>query len=432
MSVQIFSEHPKAKYWIHEKNNVDLNSIRVKDRCKYWFNCIDCGHDFDIAINKIVYRNQWCSFCVNKRLCIDNNCKICFDKSFASHPMAIYWSDKNINNDGNKLTPRMITNKTHNKYYFNCPCGHEIYKGINNVKKNKLGCEYCGKNMTLCDNENCKFCFDKSFASVLQSKYWGKNNDKTPRQVPKGSEFKFFFDCQCGHTFKKELYGFKQVKPEFTGCEYCSRKELCDAKDCKVCFEKSFASHKDVDCFSYKNIVKPRSLFKSANYKFIFNCKKCKKEYTTSLNHFTGRGDRCPLCKNKTENKLFDALIIYYKDIKYQVRYDWCRHETNKKHFPFDFVIEDYKVIIELDGRQHFKQVRNWSPPDKQQIQDKLKMTKANENSYSVIRILQEDVFNNKYDWLEELKNTIEKIKADGKVANVYLCKNNEYECYQT
>jgi hypothetical protein len=58
-------------------------------------------------------------------------------------------------------------------------------------------------------------------------------------------------------------------------------------------------------------------------------------------------------------------------------------------------------------------------------------MKKANGNNYSVIRILQDDVYNDKYIWLEELKYTIEKIKAGGNILNFYLCKNNEYNCYK-
>ena len=58
-------------------------------------------------------------------------------------------------------------------------------------------------------------------------------------------------------------------------------------------------------------------------------------------------------------------------------------------------------------------------------------MNKANEQGYSVIRILQDDVYNDKYDWLKKLKDTIEDVKFTGVVENVYLCRNNEYQCYQ-
>ena len=52
----------------------------------------------------------------------------------------------------------------------------------------------------------------------------------------------------------------------------------------------------------------------------------------------------------------------------------------------------------------------------------------ANDNGFSVIRILQEDVFKNKYYWLNELTNNIEKITNDNRVQNIYMCKNNEYK----
>ena len=54
----------------------------------------------------------------------------------------------------------------------------------------------------------------------------------------------------------------------------------------------------------------------------------------------------------------------------------------------------------------------------------------ANENGFSVIRILQEDVFKNKYDWLKELTNNIEIITNEYRVQNIYMCKNDEYKDY--
>jgi hypothetical protein len=52
----------------------------------------------------------------------------------------------------------------------------------------------------------------------------------------------------------------------------------------------------------------------------------------------------------------------------------------------------------------------------------------ANENDYSIIRLLQEDVLYDKYDWKTELINNIEKIKIDNIIQNIYMSKNNEYQ----
>ena len=52
----------------------------------------------------------------------------------------------------------------------------------------------------------------------------------------------------------------------------------------------------------------------------------------------------------------------------------------------------------------------------------------ANENGFSIIRLLQEDVYKDLYDWLNELITNIEKITTENKVQNIYMCKKNEYK----
>jgi hypothetical protein len=54
----------------------------------------------------------------------------------------------------------------------------------------------------------------------------------------------------------------------------------------------------------------------------------------------------------------------------------------------------------------------------------------ANDNNFSVIRILQEDVLYDTYDWLIELKKNIEKIKNENKIQNIFMCYNNEYDIF--
>ena len=57
-------------------------------------------------------------------------------------------------------------------------------------------------------------------------------------------------------------------------------------------------------------------------------------------------------------------MIEHYSTLKRQYKVDWCK---NIKHLPFDFVIEEGKVIIELDGKQHFEQIGNLLSPKKQE-----------------------------------------------------------------
>jgi hypothetical protein len=132
-------------------------------------------------------------------------------------------------------------------------------------------------------------------------------------------------------------------------------------------------------------------------------CTKCKEEVTStcvqSLNQGGGAG--CG-CRNKTEcfilkpwleafsaRKGFGAVghntLKYYREITKR----WC---------PFDFVLEDIRAIVELDGNipgGHFDD----DPANDTPQRDLEKEVWARERGYQVIRLLQEDVWLDRNGW---------------------------------
>ena len=160
-----------------------------------------------------------------------------------------------------------------------------------------------------------------------------------------------------------------------------------------------------------------------ANEKVIIICKKHGEYQQTPSSHLMGQ--ECPRCANKTEGKLFEKIKNIYPTIVAQFKQEWCK---KKFKLSYDFCIYEHKIIIELDGAQHFQQISNWQTPEQTFENDKFKEQCANDNNYSVIRLLQEDVWDDKYDWCKELCDAIEEIKQGDDVVNVYLCKNGEYD----
>jgi len=262
--------------------------------------------------------------------------------------------------------------------------------------------------------------FDKSFASHEKSKYWSSKNEKKPNDLFKNSNKKFWFDCpHCKHSFDSRLSSIVIG----SWCPFCSNppKKICDDVECISCFDKSFASHEKSRYWSDKNTEKPRNIFNSSHTKYWFDCVKCKHSFDSSLNAIN-RGVWCPFCINKTEAKLYEKILDKYSSLIRQFKQEWCKKKI------FDFCIPEYKIIIELDGPQHFRQIMNWKNPEEQFENDKFKEKCANNNGYSVIRLLQEDVFHDTYDWLKELCDAIEEIKSSNEITNIYLSKNNEYD----
>ena len=338
---------------------------------------------------------------------------------FSEHPKSKFWSNKN------EKKPNEVALNSHQKFWFDCECGHEFESSLLNINQGNNWCGYCCvPSQKLC-NQDCISCYNKSFASHPKSQYWSNNNELTPRQVFKGTDRKKFkFICnKCSHKLSMNL---KDITSKGHWCSYCSHQKLCENNECDMCFNNSFASI-ERSIFLNDKSVNPRMLFKSTNKKYKFDCDLCNKTFSCQLSDITN-GVWCSFCVNKTEKILFDKLIEHYSSLKRQFKIDWCKNITTNRYLPFDFVIEEIKIIFELDGKQHFEQIGNWQPPEKTRKNDLYKMNCANDNEFSVIRILQKDVYKDKYDWLNELIDNIEKITTDNNVQNIYMCKNNEYK----
>ena len=109
----------------------------------------------------------------SKKLC--GECSTCYNRSFATHPRAIYWSSKN------ELEPKQVTKSSNKKFYFDCPdCEHELEMSLCNIS-NGQWCKYCNRD-GLC-NKNCEFCYKKSFASHPMAIYWSSKNEINPRNI---------------------------------------------------------------------------------------------------------------------------------------------------------------------------------------------------------------------------------------------------------
>lgn len=192
-----------------------------------------------------------------------------------------------------------------------------------------------------------------------------------------------------------------------------------------MCYDNSFVS---IERSKYLNdkTINPRSLFKSSDKKYKFDCDKCVNVFKIQLSDVT-KGIWCSFCVNKTEEKLYNELTNHYV-VNRQFKPIWCKNPKTNKYLPYDFILEDFKIIVEQDGPQHFKQIGNWQSPELTKINDIYKMKCANENGYSVIRILQKDIWHDRYDWLQELLDNINKIVSEKAVQNIYMCKKDEYK----
>eukprot|EP01083_Nonionella_stella_P209560 759533_1 len=81
-------------------------------------------HPFHISKN-----GRWSPYCNgHHKLCTNNNCNDCLQKSFASHEKSKYWSKKN------KKQPRDVCKYARDKYWFDCDeCNHSFHSVLNSI-----------------------------------------------------------------------------------------------------------------------------------------------------------------------------------------------------------------------------------------------------------------------------------------------------------
>ncbi len=405
-----FASHPRAVNW-SPRNTVNPRDVAKNSRNKQYFDCDVCGHELVISLSNVCH-GTWCKFCSGNKLCDDNKCKFCFERSFANDPRSENWSDKNT------LVPRQVAKCSEKKFYFHCDvCLHIIHLCPAAISQGNW-CVYCA-NLKLCENNECKFCFEHSFASNPRSKNWSDKNKVTPRQVSIKTHTKYRLNCDiCLHTVKTAL---NNLSDRFR-CGYCANIKRCKDSLCKMCHEHSFASHERSKNWSPKNIITPREIALNDCDKYWFNCDKCHADFYMAPSS-VNRGSWCPACKaskgETTIAKVLDELELEYKrektfeDLKFiaKLRYDFYA-KTNS-----------HKCVIEFDGQQHFEQNSFFSENrELLQRRDAMKTLYCVSHNISLLRIAYSDI-----DEVEELVTWFIDSFVDLPVGKSYIkCSDDE------
>ena len=240
---------------------------------------------------------------------------------------------------------------------------------------------------------------------------------------------KIWWLCEktCSHSCPHEWQSTISARKNGSSCLSCSNHS-----------SRTICKHESI-VFTHSEIAKEWNPIKNGDLNpenFSYGSKQsiwwinkdCEHEWNATIYSRCMSNSGCPSCINKTEQILYNELIKYYPHLIQQFKVKWC---MNKKYLPFDFVLESDKIIIELDGLQHFQDIKFFKSTFSERHKiDLYKMSCAKDNDYSFIRLLQNDVFNNSYDWLSELRTNIDKIRSEKKTQIIYICKNNEYSIF--
>ena len=246
----------------------------------------------------------------HRQLCDNGECPACFEKSFAALPDKAKLAAWSVARNGGRR-PRDDFLNCNQKRWFTCPkesCAHPFSTCLRNVTTLGRWCPYC-TNQRLCEMEDCRTCYKKSFASfpdTTKLAAWDaeRNGGRMPRDEFMNCNKKRWFMCpdrSCAHPFDVSLNHIMKGK----WCPYCSNKRLCKKEECQPCLAKSFASFPNKTKLAAWDVARnggcrPRDVFMNSHCPRWFRCPdaSCGHSFTTFL-YDMGTGAWCPYCAGK-------------------------------------------------------------------------------------------------------------------------------------
>ena len=234
----------------------------------------------------------------------------------------------------------------------------------------------------------------------------------------------------------------KCTKPE-CGYEWeGSPSSLLNGTGCPICHKKIVVSGINDVLTLYPELKNVLDLNQGVDFSkmgigekgsFFFICPDCGKRQKISLRNVIEKGFKCKICgsSNSLPNRFLRSILIFLEENK---RIDYSDFEfniNNEKKFRYDgmLLIGDKKVVIEMQGRQHYINDGFFSDTEEIKENDIKKEQFAIKNGYEEIQIncLISDFDKISEDFINKTKHlfyiTIEELKYCWKKCQTSLLK---------
>lgn len=422
----------KIHEWCYLTNPVSPRMVFKSTATKYNFNCANCPHRYSKSPNSIENANGGCPYCCEgrKRLCDDMpNCDYCYENSLMSliDIMDNYCYEKNEHIDLNKLTKG-----TRKKIYWNCDYCHESFEmiiksRIKSYNKN-LPC-FCKNCMNMKKGEDCA-------KSIDDWQNESNENHKNNFILHKLKNINCRYNNLIGVDCKKHNLGFKTILSNHLntkngGCPECINKRKKEIAELSTTTFEEF-SRKSNERHNNEYIYYEDTYTKIAN-KTKMKHKICGETcWRQAWSHMNGCGCICEV--NKTEAKLVKWLkekknTLNISEIIHGYKPDWLKEFNNR--YEYDIYIKltnEIKIIIEVDGPQHYKYVTLFKNSNVDDIQrrDREKEKLADQNRHNLLRVNQEDIWKNKNNWENDIIDFIKKKYENNDEINIYDCADGK------
>ena len=334
---------------------------------KIWWICSN-GHEWKTRVVDRTSQNKGCPYCTSRFVSYEN-CLENIDPELSKewHPT------KN-----GKLTPKNFTYGSSKKVWWVCNKGHEWCSVLKSRTDNIIvrGCPYCSNRKVCIDN-----CLENIDPELSKEWHPTKNGKLTPKNFTYGSSKKVWWVCNKGH----EWSDFIGQRSNGRKCPYCSGKRVC-IDNCLETINPELAK----EWHPTKNDkLTPKDFTYGSNKKVWWICSyNSEHEWSASIKN-RDKGNGCPYCKNKTEEKCRKIFEEIFKVEFYKIRPKWLVNPKTNNLLELDGYNERLSLAFEYDGKFHYERHPKGDEKsfEDQRDRDLVKNSLCKQNGVTLIRI---------------------------------------------
>lgn len=245
----------------------------------------------------------------------------------------------------NKLKERNFTllsdyKNTRTKIHVKCDiCDYEWDVSPNTLLNNVAGCPQC--------SNTAKITTEQFIEKLNYFNLKLKDGSELPKDF--NSKMSIEVTClQCGCDF---LTSYNKMNSQKSGCPACKNKKVL------IGFNDLWTTHPEFASL-LRNKEDGYKCTYASNKRFEWKCPICGNLITKMVNDVVSKGLNCQLCRegiSYPEKFLKNILICNNIDFEYQKVFDWL---DNKR---YDFYLKDTNTIIEVNGMQHYEEVKHFA-----------------------------------------------------------------------
>ncbi len=291
-----------------------------------------------------------CPICANKKICPIDQCNS-LGGAFPEIATELVPHNK---------TSLQYTMYSHTKVWWKCKkVPHHVWKtSIKSRTYNGHGCPICSGNI-ICPVDHCNSLHDKR-PDIC--KEWDTLKNKSPIMYTVNSAEYVFWICKKDNHHKWSAQISNRVSNK-TGCPICSGNIVCPDKCNSLMTLFTDLCNNEWDF--HKNETHPHDYTSGSSVRVFWKCNKNHSWITSICNRTGSKKTCCPKCRQSKLEKKFKEWIES-KNIIYESEktFEGCKFTSYLK-YDYYFEYQNKKIFVELDGEQHFRDVKFYSNKDK-------------------------------------------------------------------